>query len=404
MDQLHTNNTQVLELLRFAKIHRRHTEALARATGDHFNIFQILRVGHLEVKTHSPILGELLNPKGSHGQGSTFLRLFLSQFGIHDFDAESDTVIMEMEYYGGTLTDETGGRFDIWITDGKAATILIENKIGAGDQDNQMMRYRAFDQKAHLFYLTLDGHEPSNLKEDKFKAIDCKCISYAVDILAWLKECCKASACLPKVRETITQYIHLIEELTQQSTTILMNKELINDIVGSKENLAAFFTLREAVTSVQDTLIQAFANKLSEIANNVGLELMPIPAAVSWRKKYDGFTLTTKTLKERNVKIEFTFDKGDFQDLYFGFSCIKHDLGSTVIPQIKTEFAKHFKIEGATENVPVCAWWHRRNGSPAEFFESLRSGQFAEDVKSTLEIFMEIIKSVCSDEATSQIG
>ena len=56
-----------LELLRFTATQLRHADALNQATGEHFNIFQILRIGHLEVKTHSPILAELLNPKGRHG-------------------------------------------------------------------------------------------------------------------------------------------------------------------------------------------------------------------------------------------------------------------------------------------------------------------------------------------------
>jgi hypothetical protein len=62
------NDPAVLGLLRFAATHRRHVETLAQATGEHFNIFRILHVGHLEVKSHSPILGELLNPKGHHAQ------------------------------------------------------------------------------------------------------------------------------------------------------------------------------------------------------------------------------------------------------------------------------------------------------------------------------------------------
>ena len=93
---------RVLELLRFTKSHRSHTEALARATGEHFNIFQILRVGHLEVTTHSPILAELLNPKGNHGQGAVFLGRFLEQFEVGGFDADAATV--KMEYYVGPVT------------------------------------------------------------------------------------------------------------------------------------------------------------------------------------------------------------------------------------------------------------------------------------------------------------
>jgi len=98
---------------------------LARATGEYFNIFNILRVGHLEVKTHSPILGSLLNPKGKHGQETTFLRLFLVQFKIDGFNAE--TAKMTLEYYIGPKTEKSGGRLDIVVSDGKGRRIIIEN-------------------------------------------------------------------------------------------------------------------------------------------------------------------------------------------------------------------------------------------------------------------------------------
>jgi len=168
---------RVLELLRFTQAHNRHREALARATGEHFNIFKILRVGHREVTTHSPILAELLSPKGNHGQGAAFLRLFLTKFEITGFDAE--TAIVSTEYYAGPVTEQSGGRIDILVKDGNGEMIVIENKIGAGDQEKQMPRYRKLYPKAHLFYLTLDGHKPSNLSEDQFKRIQCKRISYA---------------------------------------------------------------------------------------------------------------------------------------------------------------------------------------------------------------------------------
>ena len=49
-----SNTPRVMELLRFVETQQRHTDALAKATGERFNIFQIMRVGHLEVTTHSP--------------------------------------------------------------------------------------------------------------------------------------------------------------------------------------------------------------------------------------------------------------------------------------------------------------------------------------------------------------
>ena len=55
---------------------------------------------------------------------------------------------VNMEYHIGAITDKSGGRIDIVTKDRKAAVILIENKIYAGDQDNQMTRYREFDRRA----------------------------------------------------------------------------------------------------------------------------------------------------------------------------------------------------------------------------------------------------------------
>ncbi|MBX0332941.1 PD-(D/E)XK nuclease family protein [Pontibacter sp. HSC-14F20] len=44
-----------------------------------FNIFSVLRSHSDEVRVHSRFIAELLNPKGSHGQGTLFLNLFLNE-------------------------------------------------------------------------------------------------------------------------------------------------------------------------------------------------------------------------------------------------------------------------------------------------------------------------------------
>lgn len=48
-----------------------------RKTGESFNIFSILNMERLEVRTHSAFIYELLNTKGSHFQGDLFLRVFI---------------------------------------------------------------------------------------------------------------------------------------------------------------------------------------------------------------------------------------------------------------------------------------------------------------------------------------
>jgi len=393
---------RVLELLRFTETHQRHSEALARATGEHFNIFQILRVGHLEVTTHSPILAELLNPKGKHGQGAAFLRLFLARFDVHGFDAESETATMKMEYYTGPVTEKSGGRIDIVVKDGKGSIISIENKIYAGDQENQMTRYRDFDPKANLFYLTLDGRKPSNLTENELNRIQCKCISYAEDILAWLKECRKDAACLPNVREIISQYIHLIEELTNQSTTILMNKELIEEIIKAPESLRAFYTLRDAEAAVQTELIARLDAKLDDLARISGLDREDPPLR-DLHIKDNGFFFTTLGLSHRNLQIGFAFDAGNYSDFCFGFAKIDDKQPCPDAENLLSAFTKAFRYEKPTNWWP--AWTHWEDPYRywrQEAFEAIRSGRFAEDLKTKLEILAKIARQICPDDVTNQ--
>lgn len=40
--------------------------------GENFNLISLLGMERDEVRTHSRIVGDLLNPKGSHGQGGVF--------------------------------------------------------------------------------------------------------------------------------------------------------------------------------------------------------------------------------------------------------------------------------------------------------------------------------------------
>ena len=122
-------------LLSLAGTIHHYEEALTQASGERFNLFNILHVGHYEVPTHSPMLAELLNPKGTHGQGFVFLKHFLVELNVHDFDAESARVETEVSI--------PQGRLDIVITDGNRRSIFIENKIYAVLQDKQLERYHA---------------------------------------------------------------------------------------------------------------------------------------------------------------------------------------------------------------------------------------------------------------------
>lgn len=134
-------------------------ESLADTTGEGFNVFRILKLHAAENRTHTAFLAELLNPKGSLGQKDRFLLLFVQQFcqATDVFHTASAVVTVE-KHIGFINSNRTeGGRIDIVIRDRFGNEILIENKIYAPDQENQLLRYHNYNKRAKLFYLCQEG-------------------------------------------------------------------------------------------------------------------------------------------------------------------------------------------------------------------------------------------------------
>ena len=108
--------------------------------GELFNIFQVCGVNHYEV-THSAIIAEMLSPKGSHGQGVVFLKEFIETIADNNnivVDFNVSDVVVETEKVVGT------GRIDIFVSNSSNQVIIIENKIYAQDQQEQLKRYEDY--------------------------------------------------------------------------------------------------------------------------------------------------------------------------------------------------------------------------------------------------------------------
>ena len=186
--------------------------------GESFNIFNTVGLRSEEVRLHSAFIGELLNPKGSHGASSLFLKAFLEVIGIdRDYINCEACSANILERVIGTVTKTEGGRIDIIIEDGNHA-VIIENKIYASDQCNQLLRYHNYGKKHfpngyELLYLTLDGHDPSDCSMGN-KKFDHKAISYDSEILEWLDKCYESVSNDMPVREIIRQYSELVKQLT----------------------------------------------------------------------------------------------------------------------------------------------------------------------------------------------
>jgi len=283
-----------------------------------------------EVNTHSQLLAELLNPKGTHGLGDVFLRLWLEQLGIEDFDSSGASCFAE--YFIGPVTPTEGGRIDLLIAH-KSQRIIIENKIFAGDQVNQLLRYYNFDSKAPLYYLTLFGTAPSmestgkgQLKPDQYT-----CISYATDVLQWLEKCRKEAADVPVLRETITQYIALIKKLTNQHFDGKMQTQLVNTILQDPDNLTAFLELQSQglTQAVYEKALASWEADLQKMAEPLGLKLHYY---FEVNKQWKGFAFYgDPDLDALQVWINIQFDRFP-NGLKVGFSYLPDASGTFIKP------------------------------------------------------------------------
>lgn len=206
-------------------------------SGENFNIFSIMSMESDEVFTHSAIIAELLNPKGSHSLGSKPLELFIEQFINEEFKFLLENVSCIKEEHIGKINDDKteGGRLDIVVKNSSGQIFVIENKIYASEQKNQLLRYYNKYENVKIFYLTLYG-EDSKQVVDNENNILYQAISYKSDILEWIQECVKYAYDKPMVREVLNQYIHLIKILTNQTTNKKMSEKIIKLI---KKNLKA---------------------------------------------------------------------------------------------------------------------------------------------------------------------
>ena len=343
-----------------------------------FNVFELCGVWSTEMR-HSAILRELLDPQGMHGFKTKFLEAFFKQIGL-EFDPNGCRAKTEVAY--------SNGRMDIVISSGDVA-VVIENKIYAGDQEDQLKRYKEewleaqSGKKQALLYLTLDGHEASNAEH-----VDYQRISYRNDILAWLETCIGMATEKPLVKSALEQYKELIKKLTGKDMDPKMEKDITNVVKKSKENyLAAALTAK------------AFDGIHQEIVRNIAVactpEGMKYDVSHCTSARFASFAYSFNT--EKQYKLLFEFQQGNYHALYYGL----HDLtnkNNAPHPYTQTTINRpngfdgpneHGWIAGAYANTDFQNW-------DAESLLQHWDNDFAdikENIKGYIANLMEIIKN-----------
>ncbi|BAG07744.1 PD-(D/E)XK nuclease family protein [Finegoldia magna] len=228
-----------------------------------FNIFFQLLNPYDEVNLHSKLIYSILNDCKFKKE---FMLSFLKITGIISSDNinPSDLKIIDVE----REKSFSNGRLDLFISckiKDKNYVIIIENKIFARDQYEQMDRYIEFANNRQadikkVFYLTLLGNAPS---EDSASNLDqINLISYDDEILTWIENCIKISAREPALKEVLIQYADLLEKITGKDVDYTM--DVMNFLLESPENFNMANSIQPAIIDAKTDLQMRFWTKLEE--------------------------------------------------------------------------------------------------------------------------------------------
>ncbi len=374
----------MIQLLEKIKIIDRYQKDIDKMSEERFNIFRICGVNHYEI-THSAILTELLNNKSSHHFGTKFLVAFLETLIKEnvldkDFSFSLKDVKVVPEHPVGKF-----GRIDILIHN-ENQCIIIENKIYARDQNEQLKRYEEYAKNNFkdytLLYLTLYGDEASDssAKDSVYNVL-----SYSNTIINWLERCVEIAAKSPVIRETVIQYINHIKYLTNNTNLSKMNEEII-DILSSAENIEATFIIGERLNDVRNNLVnKVFLNQLNNLCISLGLELENTEYD-RVNTAYSNFIIFSPNWKY--FKIGFEFETKGLRNLIIG---IVHKDRSIRNDKTFVLLKEHFRYDNefwVWSNFPKYPNWHK------EAMLAISNGEMLELFKTEIEKILHVTESL----------
>jgi hypothetical protein len=231
-------------LLGDAAIRENH-EMLAKISEDDFNIYSIV---HLQSDTlrHAFFIRNILDPKGLHGHGMKFLKLFLTCLGREEYTDEDIThaEVKIEEGFGCMPVNYHGeGRTAIIIKPGSGKTIVIVHQMYAADHEMQSEQYSGRYPDRHCYHLTLSGSEahPGRLRGRKNGAPETgkrfTGISYQHHILQWLEQCKQETTGDQALEHILNQYISILKGLTGRSDTTRQGYEIADTVLNQENNM-----------------------------------------------------------------------------------------------------------------------------------------------------------------------
>ncbi len=257
------NENSLNTLLQTVTTNLKQYEDAKRKSGALFNVFEITGINRKEVAMCA-FLAELLNPFGQHGLGILFLKSFCIDVLAVDEFADDDYWKAKVET---EVVIDSDRRIDLLLRIGNRL-FPIEVKIFAEDQDTQCSDYYCyvfqFDPKSILYYLTLNGHEPSDKSKQALNEDQYRCISFAYDVLDWItglteKADIRQSA---NLFYTLSQFGDALEHLTGRQERDIST--IIGRIIMNKESFQAADAIGKSLPTIKADMMIRFFSAVQE--------------------------------------------------------------------------------------------------------------------------------------------
>jgi len=363
---------------------------------NNYNILTTVLKEHDEVRLHSRMIASLLDPSGEHYQSNLFLDKFLKVLNVPEFQIDSEKCSVYREYEN----------IDLYITDSNKH-IIMENKIYARDQKEQIKRYIEKIEKKNsnlkfndilVIYLSLDRDEPSEyslgnlsikdnlIKRDSESIALFKSIHYKPELLTWLEKSQYEIQNITNLNEVFRQYIDVVKMINNQYEDKIMS--LSDYIKDNKEVYELAMEIEKELPRVRKEIVNEFFNKITVPLEEKLSDEWKVEIVGDLNKRCNG-NLHIYKKSWQYLIFAFEFDKNNYYDGYFGI-VRKND--KVDIKKIKDKFEA--KIKAINYKLTVTQWWLHREYVPNGIndftyiqFDKNAEEEFIKEIMKIIKIF-----------------
>lgn len=329
-----------------------------------FNSFDFWWIDENKV---SSILSFFLDPNQKHEQGDIYLKHFIRKFDLNFFQFDKDDKIsVQCE-----LSIPNKRRIDIAISKNSSEQVIaIENKIyvSTADQKDQLKDYISFlEQRTNdnycLIYLSPQEKKVStnSIGDDEKQKYEMnnklKFLLYEENMIDCINEFSLLTDNI-RVKSFIKDFEKTLRKMYMGENNINSKQVVIDFINENEKNLEISFLVSNSLQEVKKQLLQKFKHQISEIGNELSLEVEETKLKPSnWK----------------NHMITFSFESGG---VLYGITRKESDNNKTRFLEIEDLLEQTFK-----DKFNVSAWWalyqfiYRNIDQNPQFWLDIHSGK-----------------------------